>query len=149
VAPVLVEAQVATAVGQAAKVPEWQTAAGGAMSFDVASIRPTKPGEFTPPNFAISNDDSYRPVGGSFIADFPLETYIEFAYKIRLSPEQRRAMLATVPAWVGSEGYEVHAKVEGNPTKDQMRLMMQALMAERFGLKIHFETREIPVLRWC
>ena len=29
-------------LGQAAKGPDWQTAAGGKMSFDVASIRPTK-----------------------------------------------------------------------------------------------------------
>ena len=49
------------AFGQAVKVPDWQTAAGGTMSFEVASIRPTKEGEFTPPNFPMSSDDSYPP----------------------------------------------------------------------------------------
>ena len=41
--------------------------------------------------------------------------------------------------------YEIHATAEGNPTKDQMRLMMQSLLADRFKLKVHFETREMPV----
>ena len=84
--------------------------------------------------------------GGVFTADFPLETYIEFAYKLWLSPEQRKTMLANLPKWVGSDRYEIHAKAEGNPTKDQMRLMMQSLLAERFKLAVHFETQEVPVL---
>jgi hypothetical protein len=33
----------------------------GKMSFDVASIRQSKPGTFTPPNFALDNGDSYTP----------------------------------------------------------------------------------------
>ncbi len=133
-------------LGQAAKVPDWQTAAGGKMSFDVASIRPTKEGEFTPPNFPLSSDDSYPPNGGVFTADFSVETYIEFAYKLWLSAEQRKTMLANLPKWVSSDRYEIHAKAEGNPTKDQMRLMVQSLLAERFKLAVHFENQEVPVL---
>ena len=132
--------------GQAAKVPDWQTAAGGKMSFEVASIRPTKPGEFTPPNFPISADDSYRPDGGVFTADFSVADYIGFAYKLWLSAEQRKTMLVNLPKWVSSDAYEIHAKAEGNPTKDQMRLMMQSLLAERFKLAVHFESQEVPVL---
>ena len=33
----------------------------------------------------------------------------------------------------------------GNPTKDQMRLMMQSLLADRFKLAIHTETKQGPV----
>jgi hypothetical protein len=68
--------QVATVqapISQAQKVPQWQTAAGGKMSFDVASIRPSKPGTFTPPNFPLSNDDFLRtycgPLRGRFSTD--------------------------------------------------------------------------------
>jgi hypothetical protein len=35
------------------QVPEWQKAAGGKLSFEVASIKPGTPGKFTPPNFAL------------------------------------------------------------------------------------------------
>ena len=40
----------------------------------------------------------------------------------------------------------IQAKAEGNPTKDQMRLMMQSLLADRFKLAVHFETHDLPVL---
>jgi uncharacterized protein (TIGR03435 family) len=50
------------------------------------------------------------------------------------------------PPWVHSEFYEVNAKAEGNPRQEVMEgPMMQALLEDRFRLKIHRETREIPV----
>jgi bla regulator protein BlaR1 len=133
--------------GQAAKVPDWQTAAGGKMEFAVASIRPGKPGEFTYPNFPNSVDDSYTAgPNDSFVAGFTLETYIEFAYKLRPSSDERRAMYANLPRWVSTDAYVIRAKADGNVTKDQLRLMMQSLLADRFKLAVHFETKEVPVL---
>ena len=40
------------------------------------------------------------------------------------------------------------ARAEGNPTKDEVRLMMQALLAERFKLVLHTETRQLPAYLW-
>jgi bla regulator protein BlaR1 len=133
-------------LGQATKTPDWQTAAGGTMAFEVASIRLSKPGEFTPPNFPLSSDDAYGAMGGNFTADFPLWVYIDFAYKLWLSPEQRKAMQANLPKWVATDAYEIHAKGPVNATKDQMRLMVQSLLAERFKLAVHFENHEVAVL---
>jgi bla regulator protein blaR1 len=133
-------------VNQTQKVPQWQTAAGGKMSFEVASIRPSKPGTFTPPSFPLSPDDSYTPTAGLFRADFPLMVYIEFAYKLWLTREQRASIVAHLPKWVATDNFEIHARASGNPTKDQMRLMMQSLLADRFKLAIHFETQQVPVL---
>jgi len=128
-------------------VPDWETKAGGKMSFEVASIHPSEPGKFTPPNFALDASDGYdRAPGGLFKAGFSLQTYIEFAYKLILSKDQREAMLANQPKWVSSENFVIEARAAGNPTKDQMRLMMQALLADRFHLQINFEKREMPVL---
>jgi len=124
---------------------DWQTKAGGKMEFEVASVRVDR-GEFTPPNFPLDAGDAYRPVGNRFFADFPLATFITFAYKLALSPEQREAMLARLPKWVASDRYRIQAHAQGTPTKDQMRLMMQSLLAERFKLTAHFETQEVPVL---
>jgi hypothetical protein len=131
---------------QSPPVPEWQKAAGGTISFEVASIRPTKPDAFTPPNFPLSSDDAYASTGGLFTADFPLDVYIEFAYKLLLSREQRDAMLARLPKWVETDNFEIHARGAADSTKDQMRLMMQSLLADRFKLAIHFETQQVPVL---
>jgi bla regulator protein blaR1 len=126
-------------------IPDWQTAAGDKMAFEVATIRPAKPDTFTPSNFPLSADDSYMPNGGRLSADFPLSTYIAFAYKLTLTPEQEKTMLADLPKWVGEDRFVIHAQAEGSPTKDQMRLMMQSLLADRFKLAVHFETREVPV----
>jgi len=129
-----------------AQAPAWQSAAGGTMAFEVASIRVTEPGKFSPPSFALSSDDSMRPTGGEFHADFPLIVYIEFAYKIWPSRDQTAAMLAQMPKWATTEHFTIHAKAAGNPSKDQYRLMVQALLAERFKLAVHFENREVAAL---
>jgi bla regulator protein blaR1 len=123
----------------------WQAAAGGKLSFDVASVKKLPPDSVHPPNFPLDPGDSYVRTGGRFSAGGPLPLYIIFAYKLALPQEQIRAMLAGLPKWVGTDRFEVEAKAEGNPTKDQMRLMMQSLLADRFQLKMHFESREMPV----
>jgi bla regulator protein blaR1 len=132
--------------GQAAKVPEWQTAAGGKMAFEVASIRLSKPGTFTPPSFALNAEEGFVPAGGVFSADFPLEVYIEFAYKLWLSPEESKALRANLPKWAVTDHFTIQARAAGSPTKDQMRLMVQSLLADRFKLAIHFERQQMAVL---
>jgi bla regulator protein BlaR1 len=131
---------------QSIMMPDWQKAAGGSMSFDVASVRPTALGKFTHPNFPLSPDEAYHPTGGELLADFTLGTYIEFAYKLWLTPEQREAMFAHLPSWTKTDHFTIQARGPVDATKDQMRLMMQSLLADRFGLKMHFEARETSVL---
>lgn len=129
-----------------AAIPDWQTKAGGKLQFEVASVR-LNPGPPEPSNFRLSPDDAYANTGGLLNADFPLATYIEFAYKIWPTREQWQTMYAHVPKWVQTDAYEIHARAaETNPTKDQMRLMMQSLLKERFGLVVHYETQDAPVL---
>ena len=55
-------------------------------------------------------------------------------------------MLAGAPGWVTTDRYAIEATAPLHVTKDQYREMMKALLAERFGLKIHFEDKEMPVL---
>jgi bla regulator protein blaR1 len=128
---------------QSPDVPDWQTAAGGKMTFDVASVKPSK--VFKPPSFDLSTGNSVAP-GGRFLAVFPLWIYIAFAYKFQPTENQTRAALAQLPKWVNTDLFEIEARADGNPTKDQMRLMMQSLLADRFELVVHFESREVPVL---
>jgi uncharacterized protein (TIGR03435 family) len=46
---------------------------------------------------------------------------------------------------VNQDRYDIEARTPGAATKDQTRLMMQGLLAERFKLAVHWETREAPV----
>ncbi len=50
------------------------------------------------------------------------------------------------PAWVGSNFYQIDAHAEGNQSQAMMNgPMLQALLEDRFKLKIHRETRDVPV----
>jgi uncharacterized protein (TIGR03435 family) len=110
------------------------------MAFEVASVKPSDALKI--PNFPLDAGNA-KTSGGRFSAAFPLLAYIEFAYK--LEPWLLSAALEHLPRWVTTDVYEIEARAEGNPTKDQMRLMMQSLLADRFKLAVHFETREVPV----
>ena len=130
--------------GFAQDLPDWQVKAGGKMAFEVASIKPAK-GDVGPPSFPINGSEAYRETGGRFKADFTLLTYIEFAYKLPPIASLEREMLAGLPKWITTDSYSIEARASGHPTKDQMRLMMQTLLAERFHLTVHFENKEVPV----
>jgi uncharacterized protein (TIGR03435 family) len=129
-----------------AQAPAWERAAGGAMSFEVASIHLSDPDKFTPPKFPLDVGDGYAETGGRFSADFGLPVYFQFAYKISLSRGQMQTLLAHVPKWFSSDRFNIQAKAAiPNPTKDQMRLMVRALLAERFHLEMHFEMEDTSV----
>ncbi len=49
------------------------------------------------------------------------------------------------PAWVAADGYDVDATYPVNTPTDQVELMLQTLLADRFQLKVHREEREVPV----
>ncbi len=131
---------------QAQKAPDWQTAAGGKMAFEVASVRPKAAG--TPYDYSTNVDldgsDYFRYAGGVVKTNGLLANYILFAYKIADASEYPR-LLAQLPKWAQTTEFQVEARPAGKPTKDQMRLMMQTLLADRFGLKVHAETQHLPI----
>ncbi len=113
--------------------------------FDVASVKPNRSGGPANSNFPLGPGDVYVPNGGFFSAtNQTLITYILFAYKIM--GNQMQFLLPQLPGWVTTERFDIQARVDGNPSKDQMRLMMRSLLAERFKLAIRHEIREMPVL---
>ncbi len=116
-------------------------------AFDVASVKPNNSDDPSKSNFPLGPGDVYVTNGGYFTASgFPLATYVAFAYK--LIGSEAPAVLAQLPGWASTERFDIQAKTEGDPkkdTKDQMRLMMRSLLADRFKLATHYETREVPV----
>jgi uncharacterized protein (TIGR03435 family) len=49
------------------------------------------------------------------------------------------------PAWIGSTRYDISAKPENNPKDDEILPMAQSLLADRFQLSVHRETKELPI----
>ena len=130
---------------QSPSVPQWQTAAGGKMAFDVASVKPTQTRGRPTSNVPLIGD-AYAPTGGLFSAtNTSLMNYMRFAFKDIKLAYRATPDLTGAPSWIRTDQYDIEAKTQGNPTKDQMRLMMQSLMADRFKLTVHHETRQLPV----
>ena len=113
--------------------------------FEVASIRRNRSGAPPSSNFPISSGTMYGPTQGIFSSiNRPLVDYIVFAYK--LTDSQRQDLMLQLPAWALSDGFDIQAKSENHdPTKDQMRLMMQSLLADRFQLAVRTETRRVSI----
>jgi uncharacterized protein (TIGR03435 family) len=126
-------------------IPEWQSAAGGNLSFEVASIRPGAPNAPYSGNVDLDGSDSLlRYNGGLVKTDGVLISYILFAFNVQ-DASQYPVLYAELPKWAQTERYIVEARPTGSPTKDQIRLMVQSLLADRFKLAIHTETRQLPM----
>jgi uncharacterized protein (TIGR03435 family) len=111
-----------------------------ALAFEVASITPCAPGTPEPPGEHAGMVQFTYP-GGRFNAKATtLKFLLEWAYGIL--PAQHSGG----PSWMESERYDITAKAPGNANDEQMKLMTQTLIAERFKLKFHRESREVPVL---
>jgi bla regulator protein blaR1 len=120
-----------------------QTTSEALPSFEVASIKPNPSG--TPMRFFQFSDPSrFR------TTNIPAKDLIEFAY--HLQPFQ----ISGGPGWIGSQGYDIEAKVDDSTAAalqklpreermDQFRLMLRSLLADRFKLKVSHETKELPV----
>ena len=76
------------------------------------------------------------------MANSSIETLIRAAYDAQVYD------LANTPGWVLSDRYEVRAKSDANPSREQMRLMLQSLLSERFAFSARFEIQDRPVLPW-
>ncbi len=114
------------------------------LKFDVASVKPNKSNEPPYSNFPLGPGDVYVRNGGYFSAtNLPLVTYIVFAYKIMGNMAQY--LIPQLPDWTKTEKFDIQARAEGDPGKDQMRMMMRSLLADRFKMAVHYENRELPV----
>lgn len=102
------------------------------MHFEAASIKPNKSG-ITGITLEV------HPGGRLEVVNNPLSNVIRNAYS-----SLRPFVLVGGPEWIDSDRYDIEAKAEGNPTEPQVMVMLQALLAERFKLQVHRETRELP-----
>jgi len=97
------------------------------LAFDAASIKPTPPDR---PSFP------YRLVPGSFSMRGLLKHFIQQAYEVE------DYQLAGSPPWSQSDWYDIQAKAAASDADThQIRGMLQTLLADRFQLKLHRETR--------
>jgi len=109
-------------------------------SFEVASVKTSNP------NAASASPLGAMPMampasGGRFTGqNLTLRLLAVMAYGLQ------DFQVTGGPAWQTADKFDISAKAENpNTTFAQMRPMLQALLADRFKLKAHLETREMPI----
>jgi uncharacterized protein (TIGR03435 family) len=128
-----------------AQAPPASGAAGSAPSspsFDIAAIHLHQPEPHERSHIVDSS-------GRFTTANVDLKSILQWAYDL---PASR---IVGGPAWIDSARWDIEAKAENaldtQKTFDppaarlEKRRMVQALLAERFGLVVHRETRELPI----
>ncbi len=100
--------------------------------FEIANVMPNKTG-------AMRVTMQVQPGGAWEATNVTLESMIRLAYRIQES------QLVGGPAWIYNERFDIVAKSPQGSPGQEFGHRMQSLLAERFGLTLHSETRELPV----
>src|ERR1700693_412980 len=103
------------------------------LTFDVVSIRPTKPG-------GRGGGIKPQPGGQEYKAEnVPVKLMISLMYKVPIR------QITGGPGWLDNDFYDVDAKADHSYNLDDLHVMFQNLLADEFKLKFHKETKEGPV----
>ena len=107
-------------------------------SFDVASVKPTSAG---PVILGVWGGATLRFMpGGAFEANnVTLGSIIRFAYGLR------DFQTVGAPEWVDTDRFDIQARAPEGAAESDAPRRLQSLLAERFALKVHRETRDRPV----
>jgi uncharacterized protein (TIGR03435 family) len=103
-----------------------------APQFEVASIKPSAPD-------ARGIYIRTSPGGTVTVTNMPLKELMTLAWRIQ--PFQ----VSGAPPWLDSAHWDISAKAETTPKQGELQLMLQALLADRFQLLTHHETKELPI----
>ena len=101
--------------------------------FAVATVKPSPPD---------------APRGGYGIRGQEVTTTgVTVNWMIKLAFNVHANQISGGPAWLDSERYDTVGKsdIPGEPNRDQMKLMIQKLLGDRFQLRFHKEKKELPV----
>jgi uncharacterized protein (TIGR03435 family) len=109
-------------------------------AFEVASVKPSAP---VPPNGGVYFGP---PRGGPGTPDPGLITWSYATLKgLLMAAYDVKNYAVSGPAWLNTERYDIVAKVPAGATREQVNRMWQRLLAERFGVVLHHESREFQV----
>ncbi|MGD0869199.1 MAG: TIGR03435 family protein [Bryobacteraceae bacterium] len=102
-------------------------------AFEVASVKPAEPS----PDGRVLRRQGGDP-GMVNYQNFTLKLLLARAYGLK-------DYQITGPDWLDTEGYDLMAKVPAGFPQDQIPAMLQTLLADRFQIKLHKETKILPV----
>jgi uncharacterized protein (TIGR03435 family) len=101
------------------------------------------------PTFEVASIKAAAPTpgrGGRAIASGDRITYANTTLlNVLARAYQVKGFQVDGPAWIKTERYDILAKAPDNTPPEQIPLMLQSLLHERFQLQLHREPREMPV----
>ncbi len=103
------------------------------LEFEVASVKPSRSQPVEQASIGVRIDGAQV-----HIRYYSLRDYIRRAYRLR-------DYQILGPDWLTSERFDVDAKLPKGGTPSQVPEMLQALLADRFEIKAHRESKEAPV----
>ena len=137
--PLVVCVVVALGIGHTNAFAQATTTAAAPVRFEVASVKPSDPNASSG---IFGSIPAMRPqgAGGISVSNMPLRLLVRMAYGVQ------DFQLVGGPSWQMSSKFDISAKAPEGTTKATQDLlpMMKALLADRFKLKTHTETRELP-----
>jgi uncharacterized protein (TIGR03435 family) len=77
--------------------------------------------------------------GQVVVTNYTLRDIIRNAYNVQ------RYQIAGGPEWLAQDRFDITAKAPDGATQPQLLVMVQTLLADRFKLRVHRETREVPI----
>src|SRR5688572_9496731 len=94
------------------------------------------------PNGVVANTTTAAPFspGTCSFARTTLDEVIAEAYDVRRADVDR--LIVGGPAWLRQDHFDVDARADKPRSREDLGRMLQALLADRFGLRVHRETRE-------
>jgi uncharacterized protein (TIGR03435 family) len=126
-----------------------QTTRRDLPEFEVASVKPAAPqdaGPGPPVPAGIAELRAFR--GGPGSPDPGRIDYSGVTLKMLLARAyDLRAEQIYGPGWIDKERYTVAAKLPPGTDAEQLRLMLQGLLADRFRVRLHRESKEMTVYR--
>jgi uncharacterized protein (TIGR03435 family) len=105
-------------------------------AFEVATIKPAPPYNGGPMRVGFDGGPGSKDPGRWSTQNMSLKNLITFAYNLKQYE-------IVIPEWTSTERFDVHAKVPEGATKDDLKLMVQSLLEERFKLTFHREQKEM------
>lgn len=111
--------------------------APAAQTFEVASIKPSNPN----PTGPLGGTPMILPALGRLTAQ-----NVTFRMLVMTAYNRQPFEIINGPPWQNANKFDITAKAEdGTASLDQMRVMLRGLLEERFKMKAHTETREVPI----
>ena len=103
------------------------------LQFEVASLKLSRSDE---------RGGGIRPAGEGWryeAVNCPLKLMIQVAYRVKAE------QIVGAPGWLDSDRFDMNAKAERQSNSDELHIMLMNLLADRFHLRFHKETKEMSI----